>query len=159
MSSIKCPISFSGYIQAIKVLIYQISSSKYVFQVERYNKPSIYVDLYPHQSLAELHNRVKENMEYNNKLHDLFVMKDDEEDPGILSIRADPNKTLLELVEFIPDYFESAYCSPIRKIIKLYVIDECWLQTKSEKSCVIEMTQIKDEIPGPSHTIVDVFGR
>ena len=156
MSSIKCPISFSGYFQAIKVLTYQISSSKYVFQVERYNKPSIYVDLYPHQSLAELHNRVKENMEYNNKLHDLFVIKDDEEDPGILSIRADPNKTLLELVEFIPDYFESAYCSPIRKIIKLYVIDEYWLQTKSEKSCVIEMTQIKDEIPGPSHTIVQI---
>lgn len=148
MSS-RCPISFSGYFQAIKILTYQISSSKYVFQVERYNKPSIYVDLYPHESLAELHKRINANMENNNKIHDLFVFKDDEEDPGILSIRADPNKTLLELIEFIPDYFKSAYCSPIRKIIKLYVVDEHWLIIKSEKSCVIEMTSIceKDEIP------------
>lgn len=153
--SLKCPISFSGYCQAIKILTYQISASKYVFQVERYNKPSIYVDLYPHESLAELHSRIKENMEYNNKLHDLFVIKDDEEDPGILSIRADPNKTLLELVEFIPDYFTSAYCSPIRKIIKLYVVDEHWLITKAERSCVIEMTPIceKDDIPPPITTV------
>jgi len=108
------------------------------------------VDLYPHESLAELHARIQENMEYT--LHDLFVVKDSE-DPGVLSIKPDPNKTLLELVEFIPDYFTSAYCSPIRKIIKLYVIDEEWLNLKSAKSCVIEMSQIRDEIPRPSDTL------
>jgi hypothetical protein len=85
-------------------------------------------------------------MEYT--LHDVFVVKDGE-DPGVLSIKPDPNKTLLELVEFIPDYFASAYCSPIRKIIKLYVIDEEWLNLKSAKSCIIEMIPIyeKDHIP------------
>jgi len=144
--STKCPISLSGYFQVLKILTCQISSSKYVFQVERYNKPSIYVDLYPHESLAELHARIQENMEYT--LHDVFVVKDGE-DPGVLSIKPDPNKTLLELVEFIPDYFASAYCSPIRKIIKLYVIDEEWLNLKSAKSCIIEMIPIyeKDHIP------------
>ena len=151
--STKCPITLSGYFQVIKILTYQISSSKYVFQVDQYNKPSIYVDLYPHESLAELHARIQENMEHT--LHDLFVVKDGE-DPGVLSIKPDPNKTLLELVEFIPDYFTSAYCSPIRKIIKLYVIDEEWLNLKSAKSCVIEMVQIRDKIPDPSDTILQV---
>lgn len=149
----KCPISLSGYFQVIKILTCQVSSSKYVFQVERYNKPSIYVDLYPHESLAELHTRIQQNMEHN--LHDLFVVKNGE-DPGVLSIKPDPNKTLLELVEFIPEYFASAYCSHIRKIIKLYVIDEEWMNLKSAKSCVIEMVQIRDEIPRPSETIVEV---
>jgi len=154
--STKCPISLSGYFQAFKILTYQISASKYVFQVERYNKPSIYVDLYPHESLAELHSRIQENMEH--VIHDLFVIKDGE-DPGVLSIKPDPNKTLLELVEFIPEYFASAYCSHIRKIIKLYVIDEEWMNLKYAKSCVIEMSQIRDEIPRPSdklETIVQV---
>jgi hypothetical protein len=88
-------------------------------------------------------------------IHDLFVIKNGE-DPGVLSIKPDSNKTLLELVEFIPDYFASAYCSHIRKIIKLYVIDEEWMNLKSARSCVIEMVQIRDEIPSPSDTVVQV---
>ena len=108
-------ISFN-FIQSLT----QTPTHKYMISVQRYEQPTIYVDLYGHETLMDLHKKIQNKVE---DLYDIFVLNAQNQ---IFSIPKDET-TIIELIEFNRDCFQSCCPSFIRNVYNVYIIDDHYL--------------------------------
>jgi hypothetical protein len=151
------------------------SDNKWTFQIERDKKPAIYIQLYGHESLAELHSKIRNGLQSdaNNSIErakrrlqefegskeltshfvDLFVINTNshkkKQDQDVLSVPNNSFTTIIEFIEnnkdFLPQKKVYDFYGNKRLQYKLYVIEK----EKDKKAQIYRDKQVEcvDIIP------------
>ena len=128
-------------------------NSKYVFQIYRFNNSNKYIQLYGHEMLSDLHEKIQTELfphttatssmsmidraerrvnelngvkHINSNIIDLFVVNENDTNK-LLSIPNNKIITIIEFIDFYSEYFPLVkpfiFSQKKRKIFKLYLMD------------------------------------